>query len=164
MLLMVQHQRAIFSFIYSLVPNRSDAEELLQETSLVICEKFGEFKPGTNFVAWACQIALWRVRAARQKFARAKILFDDALLGRVAATSIRLHDELSERHAALENCLEKLSPRQRQFLMTRYAPGGSVEMAAKEAGRSIDAAYKALGRIRKLLFDCVNQQLALRGV
>ena len=80
MLLMVQHQRQIFSFIYSLAPDRHDAEDLLQETSLVICEKFGEFKPGTNFLAWACQIALWRVRAARQKFARSKIMFDDEVL------------------------------------------------------------------------------------
>ncbi len=81
MLLMVQHQRQIFSFIYSLAPDRHDAEDLLQETSLVICEKFAEFKPGTNFLAWACQIALWRVRAARQKFARSKIIFDDEVLG-----------------------------------------------------------------------------------
>ena len=67
MLLMVQHQRQIFSFIYSLAPNRHDAEDLLQETSLVICEKFPEFKPGTNFLAWACQIALWRVRRRSAK-------------------------------------------------------------------------------------------------
>ena len=55
--LMTQHQRRIFSYIYTLVPDRYDAEDLLQETSLVICEKFDEFKPGTDFVAWACQIA-----------------------------------------------------------------------------------------------------------
>src|SRR2546430_12593207 len=61
MVLMTRHQRQIFSYIYVLVPNRSDAEDLLQETSLVICEKFHEFREGTDFVAWACQIAYWRV-------------------------------------------------------------------------------------------------------
>src|SRR4051794_41905793 len=60
MALMTRHQRQIFSYIYVLVHNRSDAEDLLQETSLVICEKFNEFKEGTDFVAWACQIAYWR--------------------------------------------------------------------------------------------------------
>src|SRR5262245_13196297 len=80
MLLMVRHQRQILAYIYTLVPDRHDAEDLLQETSLVICEKFVEFKPGTNFLAWACQIAYWRVRAARQKFARSKLVFDDRVL------------------------------------------------------------------------------------
>ena len=58
--LLTQHQRRIFAYIYTLVPNRTDAEDILQETSLIICEKFHDFKPGTDFVAWACQIAYWR--------------------------------------------------------------------------------------------------------
>ncbi len=70
--LMTRHQRRIFSYIYTLVPRRPDADDILQETSLVICEKFDEFEEGTDFVAWACQIAYWRVRYARQKFARCK--------------------------------------------------------------------------------------------
>lgn len=57
MALMTRHQRQIFAYIYTLVPDRHDAEDLLQETSLVICEKFDEFRPGSDFVAWACQIA-----------------------------------------------------------------------------------------------------------
>jgi RNA polymerase sigma-70 factor (ECF subfamily) len=36
--LLTRHQRQIFSYIYVLVPNRADAEDLLQETSLVVCE------------------------------------------------------------------------------------------------------------------------------
>jgi RNA polymerase sigma-70 factor, ECF subfamily len=161
MLLMVQHQRQIFSFIYSLAPDRHDAEDLLQETSLVICEKFAEFKPGTNFLAWACQIALWRVRAARQKFARSKIMFDDEILERVAQTSANLHVELDVRHEALERCLQKLPVGEREFVMARYRSGGSVAEAAKRSGRSLVATYKALGRIRKLLLICVNRQLAM---
>ena len=88
MALMTRHQRQIFSYIYTLVPDRHDAEDLLQETSLVICEKFDEFRDGTDFVAWACQIAWWRVRAARQKFARSKVVFDDQVLEAVAGTSV----------------------------------------------------------------------------
>src|SRR3954452_18259454 len=87
MALMTRHQRQVFSYIYVLVPNRSDAEDLLQETSLVICEKFQEFEPGTDFVAWACQIAYWRVRYARQKFARSKVVFDQDIVEVVAQTA-----------------------------------------------------------------------------
>src|SRR6478736_5635014 len=85
--LMTRHQRQIFSYIYALVPNRPDAEDLLQETSLVVCEKFHEFKEGTDFVAWACQIAYWRVRYSRQKFARSKVVFDQDIVDVVAQTA-----------------------------------------------------------------------------
>src|SRR5918997_3057329 len=87
MALMTRHHRQIFSYIYVLVPNRSDAEDLLQETSLVICEKFNDFTLGTDFVAWACQIAYWRVRYSRQKYARSKIVFDQDIVDVVASTA-----------------------------------------------------------------------------
>ena len=62
------------------MPSRSDAEDILQETSLTICEKFSDFKEGTNFYSWACQIAYWKVRAARKKYATSKVLFNDEVL------------------------------------------------------------------------------------
>src|SRR5436190_13862185 len=120
MALMTQHQRRIFAYIYTLVPNRYDAEDLLQETSLVICEKFDDFEAGTDFVAWACQIAYWRVRYARQKFARSKVVFNQDVLDAVAATAADMNIELDERHEALTHCLQKLNTRDREFLLTRY--------------------------------------------
>lgn len=159
MALMTRHQRQIFAYIYTLVPDRHDAEDLLQETSLVICEKFDDFAPGTDFVAWACQIAWWRIRYSRQKFARSKVVFDDEVLATVAQTASELRPELDERHEALANCLKKLPARDRELVMTRYEPGGGVAEAARRSGRSMDAAYKALNRLRKLLHDCVTNQL-----
>lgn len=163
MALMTRHQRRIFSYIYVLVHDRADAEDLLQETSLVICEKFHEFKPGTDFVAWACQIAYWRVRYSRQKYARSKIIFDQDLIDVVAKTASHLSDELDDRHAALEQCLERLHQRDRGLLIARYEPGGSVEEAARRSGRTVQTAYKALARLRKLLLDCVTTKLVQAG-
>ena len=107
----------------------------------------------------SCQIAWWRVRAARQKFARAKVVFDDTVLESVAHMAVSMHEEVSARHEALARCLQKLHPRDRDLLLTRYEPGAGVEEAAQRSGRSLEAAYKALARLRKLLFDCVTQQL-----
>ena len=160
---MTRHQRRIFSYIYALVPDRYDAEDLLQETSLVICEKFDDFKEGTDFVAWACQIAYWRVRYSRQKFARSKVVFDQEIVDAVAQTASTMVEELDERHVALGNCLQKLHPRDRDLLLVRYEPGSGVEEAAKRSGRTLQTAYKALARLRKLLLDCVSTKLASGG-
>jgi RNA polymerase sigma-70 factor (ECF subfamily) len=160
MALMTRHQRQIFAYIYTLVPDRHDAEDLLQETSLVICEKFEEFRPGSDFVAWGCQIAWWRIRYSRQKFARSKVIFDDEVLAKVAQTAGEMAQELDERHEALASCLKKLAPRDRELVLTRYESGSGVAEAAQRSGRSMDAAYKALNRLRKLLHDCVTHELA----
>ena len=159
MALMTRHQRQIFSYIYTLVPRRHDAEDLLQETSVVICEKFQEFRPDSDFVAWACQIAWWRVRYSRQKFARSKVIFDQDVLDAVAQTASTLAAEVDERHEALAHCLHKLPHRDRELVLTRYEAGNGVEEAAVRSGRSLEAAYKALSRIRKLLLDCVTHHL-----
>lgn len=159
MTLMTQHQRRIFAYIYTLVPDRYDAEDLLQETSLVICEKFDQFEDGTDFVAWACQIAYWRIRYSRQKFARSKVVFHQDLVDALAQTAAEMHEEVDERHAALSHCLQKLPARDRELVLTRYEPGSGVPEAARRSGRSLEAAYKALARLRKLLLDCVTHQL-----
>jgi RNA polymerase sigma-70 factor (ECF subfamily) len=163
MALMTRYQQRIYSYIFTLVPRRADADDLLQETSLVICEKFDEFEDGTDFVAWACQIAYWRVRYSRQKFARGKVLFNQDVLDSVAKTASDMSEELDERHKALTVCLDKLNPRDREFVLTRYEPGCGVAEAARGSGRSLAAAYKALTRIRKLLLDCVTHQLESGG-
>ena len=163
MSLMTQHQRRIFAYIYTLVPDRHDAEDLLQETSVVICEKFDTFEPGTDFVAWACQIAYWRIRYARQKYARSKVVFHQELVDALAQTAAVMHEEMDERHEALAHCLQKLPTRDRELMLTRYEPGSGVREAAQRSGRSLEAAYKALARIRKLLLDCVTHELETEG-
>jgi RNA polymerase sigma-70 factor, ECF subfamily len=162
MALMTRHQRQIFSYIYTLVPDRPDAEDLLQETSLVICEKFDQFD-GADFMAWACQIAYWRVRYSRQKFARSKVVFDQDVVDAVAQTAATMYVEMDERHEALSQCLQKLPQRDRELVLTRYEPGCGVEEAARRSGRTLGAAYKALARTRKLLLDCVSDQLSHGG-
>ena len=105
--LMMKYQRRIFAYINTLVPSRSDAEDILQETSLTICEKFSDFETGTNFYSWACQIAYWKVRAARKKFATSKVVvFNQEVLDVISQTRFEMEEELDKRHGALSRCLE----------------------------------------------------------
>jgi RNA polymerase sigma-70 factor (ECF subfamily) len=161
--LWTRHQRQIYGYIMALIPSRHDADDILQETGLVVCSKFDDFVEGTDFVAWACQIAWWQVRAARQKFARSKVIFDDDVLEAAAPQFALMAREVDARHEALGNCLQKLHPRDRELVLTRYERGHGVEEAAKRSGRSMEAAYRALNRIRKLLADCVTYQLSQEG-
>ena len=158
--LMMKYQRKLFGYILTLVPSRSDAEDILQETSLTICEKFADFETGTNFYSWACQIAYWKVRAARKKFAISKVIFNEEVLEAVSQTRLEMEDELDIRHNALSRCLHKLNERDRRMVLVRYESGHNVKAAAQACGRTIQGAYKALNRIRKTLHDCVSLEVS----
>ena len=158
--LMMKYQRKLFGYILTLVPSRADAEDILQEASLTICEKFSDFESGTNFYSWACQIAFWKVRAARKKFATAKVIFNEDVLEVISQTRVEMEKELDDRHHALSNCLKKLNERDRRMILTRYESGHNVKAAAQACGRTIQGAYKALTRIRKTLHDCVSLEVS----
>ncbi len=159
--LLASHQRRILAYVHTLVPNPHDAEDILQETCELICEKFDDFRPGTDFLAWAFRIAHWRVRAARTTYARSKVVFNDEILEAVARTAATLHAEVDPRQDALATCVKKLPERDRVLILARYQQGASVEEAAKVSGRSLEAAYKALSRIRRVLLECVNNKLGV---
>jgi RNA polymerase sigma-70 factor (ECF subfamily) len=159
----MRHERQIFAYIYTLLPNRHDAEDILQETCLTIYDKFAEFVPGTDFLAWAMRIAWWKVRAARQKFARSKVVFSDEVMEAVAHTAEEMVEETAAMHTALSSCLQKLNERDRRMILTRYEREGGVERAALVSGRSLQAAYKALMRIKQVLHDCVLNNVTKEG-
>jgi RNA polymerase sigma-70 factor (ECF subfamily) len=168
--LLARHQRQLLRYIHTLVPQVQDAEDILQETCGVICEKFDTFQVGIGglsedaaFIAWACEIAWWRVRAARTAFARSKVRFSDDVLSLVAETAMALREESDLRTEALEHCLKKLPSRDRELIEARYQLGASVEDAAQQNGRTLEAAYKALARIRRVLHECVNRRTAEVG-
>ena len=104
------------------------------------------------------------MRRARQKFARSKVVFDQEVLDAVAQTAAELAPEMDPRHEALAHCLQRLHPRDREMVLLRYEPGSNVGEAARRSGRTMEAAYKALNRIRKLLLDCVENRLATEGL
>ncbi len=161
--LLTQNQRRIFAYIYTLVPHRADAEDLLQETCITLWEKFEEFEPGTDFAAWACRVAYWKVLNARRKYARSPIIHDDSLLAEISDLALSAQGRLDRRHEALTECLGKLSERDRRLVLSRYQPDIRIHQIAEQLGRSVQATYKAISRIRLLLLNCVSSRLKEAG-
>lgn len=149
-------QNSIYAYIFSLVPNREVAQELLQETNLVVCEKAEEFEKGTHFLTWACTIARYKVLAYRRRMAREKLAFGDDLVETLAAIDPRQFD-VAERIVALERCLEQLRPRQRALIEERYQPGVTLDVLAARLGRAKQSLAVTLHRIRQTLQKCLEK-------
>lgn len=161
--LLGQNQRRLLIYVMSLVPRWSDAEEVLQETNLVLWREFGSFRPGSNFSAWACRIALNRVLAWRKRQRRERLEFSAEFLEAVAEEITSEAERLEERSRLLARCIEKLPAKQRTMLRARYTEGRAIEAIAREAGRTADAVYRALSRTRQALHECVTRALEQRG-
>lgn len=156
-----QRQRQLYSYIFSLVLNADDAQEVLQETNLALWRKRDEIHEITNFPAWACRVAYYEVLAFRKRAARDKLVFsfDDALLASLASEAEGSVWQDS-RGARLQACLRTLSHHSRELLQLRYATSLSVGEVARKMGRSAAAVSQSLYRIRKRLLDCVTRQPA----
>jgi RNA polymerase sigma-70 factor, ECF subfamily len=161
--LLSQNQRRVFLYVMSLVPDLNDAEEIIQETNLVLWREFGRFEPGTNFAAWACKVALHQVLAWRKRVRRDRLEFSPAFLEAVADEATSASDLLEERSQCLAHCIEKLPADHRQLLRLRYNEGRAIEAIARQLERSEEAIYRALSRIRRTLHDCVARSRLLEG-
>ena len=158
--LFTKAQRRLYLFILAQVPNPVEAEEILQETNLVIWRKSATFVPGTNFLAWAGQIARFEVLKHLEKRRRDKVRFSPEFIEKVSEEALADAPDLEERRKALINCLKKLRAKDRELIQMRYAPGENGIALAKGVGRPVNSVYQSLGRIRRTLLECINRQLA----
>jgi len=159
--LLAKHEPAVRAFIFSLLPNWADAEEVMQDTSLVIWRKFDQFVPGTNFLRWACRIAELEVRRFRSKKHRDRLRFGDPTLEQIASIQIEESDLLDLRRRALVDCVKRLNDRDRSLLASRYVDNVPGKKIATEKGQLVETIYKRLQRIRRRLYDCVSRAVAV---
>lgn len=159
-LMITRHQAAIYAYILTIHPNRVAAQDILQETNLVICRKSDEFEAGSNFKAWAFRIAYWQTMAHLKRVQRSGLVaLEPDVLELVAA---EVEDELvdfEDRHLALKSCLQKLPPGDASILLAHYQTGESLAEISGRLGRTREALKQVLLRIRRTLRACIERQL-----
>ena len=158
--LITRHRNALFGYILALVQNTADAEDLLQQTCLVLWRKFDQYDPEGNFVGWASKTAQFEVLNFFKRRRRDRVVLSDELLGDLATALVEADDEDAARKEALAGCLAKLSTNDRALVEQCYEGRANFKTVAEKLGRSADGVYKSLARIRQWLFECVERVLS----
>ena len=161
--LLGQHERKLCTYILTLVPHWADAEEILQETNVVLWREFSNFELGTNFAAWAYKIAFHQVLAFRKRKSREKLTFSDEFIEAVAAETESMADSLEHRYALMQECMTQLPAQHRELIRLRYSQGAAIESLADRLDRTVAALYRLLSRIRRRLHECVSRKLVAQG-
>lgn len=162
--LIARYQNQIFGFICAMVRNRDDAQDVYQQTLLVLWKKFESFEAGTNFTAWAFRIAEREIWAFRRRRPPEGSLGQEALsLVAEALREAAEGDLFQRRQDALPNCLAKLPADDRSLIEQVYNRRRRVNDIAQDLGRLPQSITNSLRRIRRALFDCIERAAPREG-
>jgi len=161
--LFTRSQRQLYLYILNQIPSPVEAEEILQEVSVVVWRKMNLFERGTNFLAWAYQIANLEVLKFRERRHREKLRFSEEFIEHIAAAAVSESEALEARRQALLTCIGRLRDSDRQLIEERYSIGENGLSVARKLGRPANSVYQSLGRIRRVLMECINRRLAMEA-
>jgi RNA polymerase sigma-70 factor (ECF subfamily) len=156
-------QPAVAGYVHALVGDRAAAEDIVQETSIVLFRRFAEYQQDRPFIAWAMGIAKFQVLGMRRDDARSRVIFDDDLLARFTESWAELAPQASERSLVLQECIEQLASHARRLVRMRYFDDQTAEQIAVRLGGTGAAVRVAIQRIRRQLRDCVDRKLRVEG-
>ncbi|MGB0644523.1 MAG: sigma-70 family RNA polymerase sigma factor [Akkermansiaceae bacterium] len=159
-----RHQATLHAYIISLMPGIDGVDDVLQETNIILWEKRTSFEPGTNFRAWACSIARFKVMSHRRKLSNLGFqLFDEELTEQLAMECEAEPEELDGRLCALNTCLKRLTDSERSLVEHRYFSDSTLEEYALKVNRPAESLRVSLFRIRAALKKCIAEKIAIYG-
>lgn len=163
--LFAQHDRWLFAYLVSLLGNSAAAEEVFQEVCVVLWREHETFQLGSDFVKWVGVIAHHQVQRYRRQRRRIGPQLSDAVVDLLSQDAVERVDLLESRRDALRGCLKKLNDNDRHLVEQCYGDSRqSFKTAAEQLGRPTNTVYKALIRIRRVLYQCIERTLAVEGL
>ena len=162
MRLFVQHEPVLRCVARSMLSDWNAVDDVLQEAGVTMWEKIGQLENAERFLPWARVIVRLKCHSAINASRRSRLVLCDEAV-RLIADEIDTVDRerYEDKLRALRKCLQRLPSHQRDLVLAPYRGEGPIQDIAKLAGKSANALYKQLGRLREKLSDCV--ELSLRA-
>jgi RNA polymerase sigma-70 factor (ECF subfamily) len=151
------HARQLYAHILTLMGHDSAADDVFQETSALLWEKFDQFESGSNFLAWGRRFAYFRVLNYRQARQQRSLMFSDALYKAIEEDLIASSDEFDAELRALADCYGKLNSQDRELIDRRYTPNVTVKEVSEQMARPLSTIYRMLDRVHDSLLQCIER-------
>ena len=162
--LIAHHQSGLYAYIFAIVQNWQDADDLYQSTCLVLWRKFELFRPGSSFFAWARQTAKIEVRNFLKRKRSAKYVNEELVdaLAEVVVDAPR--DDAELYLATMQRCREKLNATDEELLQLRYVEDLGIREIAERLQRFQSNVCRSLNRIRRWLLECVQTEIGRQAI
>jgi RNA polymerase sigma-70 factor, ECF subfamily len=150
-------QTQVMRYIFTLVQNVDDAEDVFQQTCLAMWDGFDRFDSDRSFLAWAYGVARFKTYNFLRQHRRSRLRFSEDFAERLAEAQIdSTSDEIETRRSALPDCINQLSPSQQQLLLLCYGEEQRVVEVAEKLGRPVCGVHNSLRLIRRRLMECIE--------
>ncbi len=157
-LLFETDRKRLYAYIFAFTSNEQIADDTFQETSMVLWREFSNFKLGTSFSKWANGIAFNRIREQRRLKKKNAYSLSDEMLENLADT-MEKNPDIGNKWAALQDCSSALPERSQKLYREFYIENHKAQAIADNCGKSIFAIRKAIHKLRKNLFDCIERKM-----
>lgn len=156
---------SVAAYVRSMTADFHDAQDILQEVSMAVVRKYGEYDHHRPFVAWAIGIARNEILAYRRRMSIDRQVFDREAFNLITeAFAAAERDEVSPLLEALEKCLRRAQGKSRRLLEMRYVEDLRYEQMAGKLSVSVVSVKVAMHRLRSVLRDCIQRRLEPQGI
>ncbi len=159
MRLFLAAERELLRYVMALVPNVSDARDVVQETEVALWQAIEKYDPDKPFMPWACRFALNEARLHLRTESRRRRLIEEDVAAMLDERRVELAAPLDARREHLRDCLGRLPEDEHRLVRGYYFEDESIEALAASFGRGAEAIYKSLQRIRQALHQCIERKL-----
>jgi RNA polymerase sigma-70 factor (ECF subfamily) len=159
MKLFLNHQSVVTGYLLACTGDLTKAEEIFQDVSLVLWEKFDTYDPSKSFKAWALGVARLEVLKSHQQFARSKEILSEDAVEKLAHAAAEVSENISAVNKYLDICLEKIRNTMKNVIEMKYRQELSIANIAKKIGKKTGAVEMILVRARRFLRKCIDQHM-----
>jgi RNA polymerase sigma-70 factor (ECF subfamily) len=159
----------IYSFAYGRLRNHADTEEVVQETFLAVFRSVDAYRGQSSLLSWIYGIAkntvnnyIRRARAHDQRVERAESELVRSAHSLEACTPEE-HLSLRRYQAAIQDRLAGIPEWHHEVFVLRHVENLPIGEIARRVSRSNDAVRSSLYRIKRLLVEAVDPNLAAAG-
>ncbi|KKQ53193.1 MAG: RNA polymerase sigma factor [Parcubacteria group bacterium GW2011_GWD2_38_11] len=163
--LFARYQKKLFTYIYHLVGNRDETEDILQNVFSKTYKSIENFDTTRKFSSWIYRIAHNEsVNFLKRKSKRYTISWDDISTSKdkmETATNDERPEEKMEHQEIVKEiswAMEKIPPKYQEVLRLRYFNEYSYEEMGKILGKPLNTVGTLINRAKKKLLEVVQEE------
>jgi RNA polymerase sigma-70 factor (ECF subfamily) len=153
----------LYNFAHWLAQDRTEAEDLVQETYVKALKGFSSFQPGTNFRAWMYRILRNTFLTSRTGLKTTAIVAIDSDDGPELPAGPETPETIlidNSQHQLLQSAIEALPVHFREVLLLCEVEEMSYQEIAETLSIPIGTVMSRLSRARKTLRESLQRKLA----
>lgn len=156
-----EHQVSLRVFVRSLGVESGWVDDLAQDAFVVAYREMDSYDPDRDFGKWLRGIARNLVRNELRKQGRHRRILHESLSQHLLDLAENEKDRKVDvtQLSALRDCVEQLPGKSRELVRSRYFEGWDATILADKFEMKAATVRQTLLRIRRQLYQCVNQRV-----